>query len=238
MAKRDSTQLSEPIDGDQASTSVVVCSIDDVLIDQSNVREHDDRNISTIVGSLKQFGSGRSIVLDADNIVRAGNGTVQAARQAGFKEILVVEPRPDQLMAVRRSDWTPVEATGYSIVDNRSTDLSRYDLSGLTVKLEALKQSGLDGTKLGWSNEEMLILKDSVSHLLDHNAVPEQTPGPEQDETKIDKANSNFVRFKFGDYSGPVSKDVYESFVSTYKEKQQESSEPIMDDVLRFWLGL
>jgi len=60
----------------QVVARTTVVDIDDVHIDQGNVRIHDDRNLSVIGDSLVQFGPARSIVLDSRNIVRAGNGTV------------------------------------------------------------------------------------------------------------------------------------------------------------------
>src|SRR3954469_25269728 len=75
-----------------AGPTVERVSIDSLHIDPANVRVHDERNKSTIRASLARFGAGRSIVLDRNNVVRAGNGTLEQARQAGFDEVLVVEP--------------------------------------------------------------------------------------------------------------------------------------------------
>jgi hypothetical protein len=50
--------------------------------------------------------------------------------------------------------------------------------------------------------------------------------------------DDGFVAFKFGDYSGRVGKEVYDSFVETYKQRQQDEAEPMLDDVLRGWLGV
>src|SRR5271157_5885560 len=92
-------------------------TLDSVHQDPANVRLHPERNQAAIRSSLARFGPGRSIVLDGRNIVRAGNGTLEQAQAAGIDEILVVEPKPNQLVAVKRSDWSPSEATAYSIAD-------------------------------------------------------------------------------------------------------------------------
>src|SRR4051812_32797320 len=89
-----------------AGPTVERVSIDSLHVDPANVRVHDERNKSTIRASLARFGAGRSIVLDRNNVVRAGNGTLEQARALGFEEVLVVEPKPNQLLAVKRSDWT------------------------------------------------------------------------------------------------------------------------------------
>jgi hypothetical protein len=47
-----------------------------------------------------------------------------------------------------------------------------------------------------------------------------------------------FVPFKFGDYSGKVSAVVYDAFVGEYRAQQERTGEPMLDDVLRGWLGV
>jgi hypothetical protein len=100
--------------------------IDDIHIDPANARVHGDRNRATIRASLARFGPGRSLVLDGNNVVRAGNGAIEEARQAGFDEVLIVEPKANQLVAVKRADWSATEAAAYGIADNRSTDLGSF----------------------------------------------------------------------------------------------------------------
>ena len=78
-------------------------AIDELELDPDNAMDHPDENLDAIKASLERFGTGRSIVIDSNDVVRAGNGTVSAARAAGFKSVLVVEPKPDQLVAVKRS---------------------------------------------------------------------------------------------------------------------------------------
>src|SRR5689334_2882647 len=112
-----------------------VMPIGDILPDATNARRRDDRARRHLSASLRQVGAARSIVIDGKDIVRAGNGTLEAAQQAGISEVLIVEPRPDQLVAVRRSDWSPSEAVGYAIADNRLGDLATFDDAVLADQL-------------------------------------------------------------------------------------------------------
>ena len=61
------------------------------------------------------------------------------------------------------------------------------------------------------------------------------TPFGEFDPTT---ASDGFVPFKFGDYSGRVSVVLYDAFVSEYRAQQERTGEPMIDDVLRGWLGV
>ena len=121
-----------------ATPTITRLSLDEVRMDPANARKHDERNRGVIRGSLRRFGPGRSIVLDGKNIVRAGNGTLAEARAEGYTEILVVEPKPGQLLAVRRPEWSPTEAAGYSLADNQATDTSENDPDILAGTLNGL----------------------------------------------------------------------------------------------------
>ena len=65
------------------------------------------RRPSSANSAVKQFGPARSIVVDGKDIVRAGNGTLEAFVANGGTEILKVHPGPNQLVAVVR-DWSAV----------------------------------------------------------------------------------------------------------------------------------
>ena len=72
-----------------------IVDIDELVCDPENARIHDDRNMDAIAKSLKRFGPGRSIVVDRDNIVRAGSGTMlivadQSGRRCVGSEIAPV----------------------------------------------------------------------------------------------------------------------------------------------------
>ena len=99
---------------------------DKVTIDDLNARTHPDRNKQAIRTSLEQFGAARSVVVDKDNRVLAGNGTVEQAEQLGLK-VKVIDGKPGELIAIRRNDWTEDEARAYAIADNKTNDLSDFD---------------------------------------------------------------------------------------------------------------
>lgn len=176
---------SEPTN--DTASQVQSLSIDSLHIDPSNVRVHDERNKSTIRASLARFGAGRSIVLDKNNVVRAGNGTLEQARQAGFDEVLVIEPKPNQIVAVKRPDWSDTVATAYSLQDNRSTDLSRNDDAALAATLEAVR------------NEDAFLLEatgytdDEVDELL--RTLANEVLGPEADGKEYDESVADEVKY-------------------------------------------
>ena len=54
--------------------------------------------------SFREFGAGRSILLDKNGRVIAGNKSQQAAIAAGIKRVRVIETTGDELVAVKRTD--------------------------------------------------------------------------------------------------------------------------------------
>ncbi len=92
--------------------------------DPANARRHPERNLEQIKASLRRFGQQKPIVVDATNVVRAGNGTLAAAKALSWTTIAAV-----------RSDLAKTELTAYAIVDNRSAELAEWDNEMLSAAL-------------------------------------------------------------------------------------------------------
>ena len=117
--------------------------IDTLHIDPANLRLHPVRNLDTIKASLARFGQQKPIVVDAKGVVRAGNGTLEAAKALGWDKIDVV-----------RTDLEGSEAIAYAIADNRTAELAVWDDDRLGEVLKALKLD-FDLTAIGFSQDEL-----------------------------------------------------------------------------------
>lgn len=73
-----------------------------------------------LVESIRKLKCGRSIVVDNDYNVICGEKTLNAARIAGVKKIIVVETNGEELVVVKRNDITQNSTTALelSLVDN------------------------------------------------------------------------------------------------------------------------
>jgi hypothetical protein len=76
--------------------------------------------------SLREIGGFRSIAIDADGVVRAGNGVLEQAKRLGMK-LRVIDAKPDELVAVRRKDLRGTRAERAALLDNRTAELSEWD---------------------------------------------------------------------------------------------------------------
>ncbi len=195
--------------------------IDSIHTDPANVRRHPERNMATIRASLARFGQQRPIVVDASGIVRAGNGTLDAARELGWSEIAIV-----------RTSLLGSEATAFAIADNRSSELAEWDDASLAETLRALQSEDFDLSAVGYTNDELDALVEGLADGMIGDSESADTPFAEFDASAID----GFVGFRFGNHTGRVGKDVYDSFVAEYRRQQKDSGEPMLDDVLRVWL--
>jgi hypothetical protein len=70
-----------------------VTSVKDLKSDHKNARRRTDRSASLIAESLKRFGAARSIVIDEDGRILAGNGTVEGAKKQASTSFASLKPR-------------------------------------------------------------------------------------------------------------------------------------------------
>lgn len=95
--------------------------------DPRNARKHGELNQQMIRRSLEEVGAFRSIAVDGDGIVRAGNGVLEQAQALGL-EIVPIELKPNQLAAVIRPDLKGRKAERAALLDNRASETSDWDM--------------------------------------------------------------------------------------------------------------
>lgn len=118
-----------------------------------NPRRHNPRNIGMIVDSLQEVGAARSIVIDENNEILAGNGTIEAAGEAGITKLQIVEADGETIIAVRRKGLTPEQKARLAVIDNRANETSDWDA-------EVLAELAAQGVELDdlWSGDELTAL--------------------------------------------------------------------------------
>ena len=121
--------------------------LDDLSNDPANVRVHSGRNLDAIKASLARFGQQKPIVVDENNVVRAGNGTLDAARALGWTELNCV-----------RSELGRVDLTAFAIADNRTAELADWDWASLGAVVKDLAADGYDLASIGFEAAELGVL--------------------------------------------------------------------------------
>ena len=78
--------------------------ISDLVPDDRNFNKHSEYGMSLLEKSVGKFGMGRSILLDKNNRIIAGNGITETAGQLGFEDVEIVESDGSKIIAVKRTD--------------------------------------------------------------------------------------------------------------------------------------
>jgi len=101
-------------------------AIDGLILDPENARHHTPANIEAIAYSLNRFGQQKPVVVLDTGLVKAGNGTVMAAKELGWTQIWV-----------HVTDLSEEDADKYAIADNRSAELAVWEDEVLTARIKS-----------------------------------------------------------------------------------------------------
>lgn len=154
-------------------------TISDLKFDHKNARKRTDSSARLIQESLQRYGAARSIVIDEENRILAGNGTIEGAKALGLTKLKVVEASGDEIIAVRRSGLSEDEKVGLAIADNRAAELSDWDA-------EMLQQLSEEHDLEPWFEAEDLdeLLKEAEQlDPVEGNTDPDEVPEVPQEPT-------------------------------------------------------
>jgi hypothetical protein len=94
----------------------------DLIPDDLNANKGTEYGTHLMENSIRKFGAGRSILLDKNNRIIAGNKTTEQAAAIGLDNVIIVETTGNQIVAVKRMDIDLDTAQGreMAIADNAS----------------------------------------------------------------------------------------------------------------------
>ena len=138
-------------------------NIQELVQDQHNFNKGTAEGEKLMQKSLTELGAGRSILIDKDGNIIAGNKTQKAAIAAGIQKVRVIESDGSELIAVKRTDLSIDSKKGreLALADNVTTQVN---LAWDAVELESvaaqegidLPDWGLDPKDLGIAQEQEL----------------------------------------------------------------------------------
>lgn len=137
--------------------------LDSLVPDPANARKHPERSLEAIQGSLARFGQQKPVVVDANGVVIAGNGLLEAAKRLGWKSIAAV-----------RTKLAGVERAAYAIADNRVAEFSQWDEEALRETLATLSPDA--AAAAGYSPDELGAILRGAADLEDDEGAPEPLP--------------------------------------------------------------
>jgi DNA modification methylase len=160
-------------------------TIKDLKFDDKNFNKHTEFGMSLLEKSLRENGAGRSILLDKDNNIIAGNGIVEAAGQIGLENVKIVEATGDEIIAVKRTD--------VSLNSKKGREMALADNATAAVDLdwddEAIKSEFTEEETKGWGVD------------LDWKDVEEITEDEAPEVNESEPANSEIGRvYQLGEH--------------------------------------
>jgi hypothetical protein len=174
--------------------------------DQHNFNKGNEQGQQLMERSFKELGAGRSILLDKNGNIIAGNKSQQAAIAAGIKKVRVIETTGDELVAVKRTDVDIDSAEGRKMayLDNLTTQVN---LTWDQTELEAVQADveGFEVADFGFDIEDL-----------------PQVVMPTGDETEEEAIERKRKEFEEKMAAGELDEDdpEYQEFVKKFEAKR------------------
>lgn len=133
----------------------------DLTPDRNNANAGTERGAGMLETSVRELGLGRSIVVDKNGNVIAGNKTLEAAVERGIEDAVIVHTRGDELVVVQRDDMYLYDddpnnpARRYAYLDNR---VAEVNLAYEPQQLLADQEAGFNFDAMFYPEELMELL--------------------------------------------------------------------------------
>lgn len=145
--------------------AIEMVPIDQLKPYERNAKAHPEAQVDKIARSIKEFGIAKNIVINADGVILAGHGSVDAYKKLG---VGVVPCR-------RMTHLSPAQERGFSLADNRTAE-SEWFPETLALKLKALEEMDFDLSLTGFDLDEL-----EAFGIGQGGDPPPEDPGPQID---------------------------------------------------------
>lgn len=143
----------------QEKTKVVEGKIDQLIPDDKNMNRHNQYGMSLLEKSIGSLGLGRSILVDKNNKIIAGNGVTETAANLGMEDVIIVPTDGKKLVVVRRDDidLDSKEGRELALADNAVANVNlEWDTENIQ---EVTERWGINAEDWGIKAEEELDLE-------------------------------------------------------------------------------
>lgn len=149
--------------------------ISDLIPDDKNYNLGNEAGNAMIEKSLRNLGAGRSILIDKNNRIIAGNKTVENAAAIGLENLQIVESDGTKIIAVKRTDIDLDSKKGreLALADNATSK------ANIVWNHENLKDDWGDDELKGWGIEGETGIEDDDFYTKNITA-PTYTPSEEK----------------------------------------------------------
>jgi hypothetical protein len=200
---------------------VSVVGLDTLKPDPNNINLHTQAGTRMVENSISKRGVARPGFAANDGTVLGGNlSSLEIPGSLGMTEAIVIKTDGSRPIIHMRTDIEPdsEEARLLALEDNEASVASYRRDAAMLAKLASS------------SEEAREIIPDKVLAEI----IGKLILGPDT-EDEAPTAPSDYVVFKFGQYSGLVSGDIYARFETKIKAARIQGA-AMLDDILKDWL--
>ena len=124
-------------------------TIADLTPDGDNFNKHTEFGQKLLEDSLRKFGAGRSVLVDRNGNIIAGNSTTETAASIGMEDVEVVKTDGKKLVVVQRTDLDldSPEGRELALADNMTA------LKGIDMDLNKVRETLGDDLAKAWGME-------------------------------------------------------------------------------------
>lgn len=150
-------------------TKIDLRAVAELLPYARNSRTHSPAQVDHLAGLIRRFGWTNPCIV-ADGVLLAGHGRIMAAQKLGLARVPCID----------LSHLSDNDRRAYVIADNRSSEMSGWDLDMLKAETDDLREAGFDlEATVGFSEEDLAAMfadldpGDQDSEGGDPDATPE-----------------------------------------------------------------
>ena len=120
--------------------------IDELKAYDNNPRHIPEEAVKAVANSIREFGFKVPVIIDKDKVIVAGHARILAAHELGLQKI----------PCIVADDLTPEQIKAFRLADNKTCELSGWDLDRLGIELEELAAIDIDMSQFGFEADEIL----------------------------------------------------------------------------------
>lgn len=168
--------------------------------------------VDKVAASIKEFGFRQPIVVDSEMVIIVGHVRYQAAQKLGIKKVPVHVAE----------GLTKEQIKAYRIADNRTGEEAQWDKELLQLEINELDLEGYDKSLLGFNEEELNNLRNSLGDLADG------IDGEEEGE--LEEADTKAT---IGSYTFVIERERYLEWMEEIRQRVGFDKEAIVDELKR-----
>lgn len=169
----------KPIESENIDYAVTTAKLSDLIPDDKNFNKGTEFGQHLIEKSLRENGAGRSILLDKNNRIIAGNKTTENAATIDMDDVIIVETDGTKLVAVKRTD---------------------IDLDSEQGRRMALADNATSAANLEWNEDQLRAMQQEMEGFNPEDwGVKMLKKAVEEAEAMISQASSTEATASYSD---------------------------------------